>query len=336
MQPFSLYMNEWLYGKGGYYASMPTIGKKGDFYTSVSTSMFFGGSIANYFIKTQEEGFLPENTTIVEIGAHGGYLLADIVQFIFTLRPSLLKSLKFAVIEPLEKIQKAQKEYFSKAFNNQIDIQIVSHINSLTCKDAFIVSNELFDAFPCEVIYEDKMLFLDNHKPHFKSMSKKIKNLATKYGIQKGEIALGYDDFVTSLDEHLARFELISFDYGDKFPRNDISLRVYKNHGVFPFFELTKLAGEDEKLKDFFAKSDITYDVNFQVLINCFEKKGIKLHNFTTQMVALTDFGIIDLLETLRQNVSEKAYLKEAEKVKRLILPNFLGERFKMISFQKG
>ena len=43
---FSKYMNEWLYDKDGYYASFRAIGKGGDFYTAVSSSMFFGGSIA--------------------------------------------------------------------------------------------------------------------------------------------------------------------------------------------------------------------------------------------------------------------------------------------------
>ncbi|MBD3807489.1 MAG: hypothetical protein IE880_02080, partial [Epsilonproteobacteria bacterium] len=48
---FSEYMNEWLYGHDGYYNSFKTIGKEGDFYTAVSSSRFFGASIANYFLK---------------------------------------------------------------------------------------------------------------------------------------------------------------------------------------------------------------------------------------------------------------------------------------------
>lgn len=336
MKPFSLYMYEWLYAKNGYYASMPDIGKSGDFYTSVSTSIFFGGSIANYLIKVIDEGFLPKKTTIIEIGAHKGYLLADIIQFIFTLRPKLLESLEFVVIEPLEKIQIAQKEYFKQAFGGKVEVEVVSSIDLLTCKSAFVVSNELFDAFCCEVIHEDTMLYIDKHKPVFKPMTKQIKQLAQKYDIQKGEIALGYDDFASSLDRNIEKFECVSFDYGDKMPRNDISLRVYKNHEVFAFFELTKMAGKDEQLEQFFAKSDITYDVCFDMLIEAFEEKNIKLHGLKTQMVALNDFGIIELLEILQEKVSQKAYAKEVEKVKQLILPSFLGERFKMISFRKG
>ena len=42
---FSSYFNNWLYGDDGYYSNYKTIGKEGDFYTAVSSSKFFGGTI---------------------------------------------------------------------------------------------------------------------------------------------------------------------------------------------------------------------------------------------------------------------------------------------------
>ena len=52
-------------------------------------------------------------------------------------------------------------------------------------------------------------------------------------------------------------------------------------------------------------------------------------------MVALVDMGILDLLQMLKDNVEEKIYNQELERAKMLIMPNFLGERFKMIRFRK-
>ena len=92
MTKFSDYFEQWLYKEDGYYAKYKTIGKEGDFFTAVSTSKFFGGSIAKKLIQTIEEGFLPNDTTILEVGAHHGYLSADIIQFIYTADPSLLPS----------------------------------------------------------------------------------------------------------------------------------------------------------------------------------------------------------------------------------------------------
>jgi SAM-dependent MidA family methyltransferase len=51
-------------------------------------------------------------------------------------------------------------------------------------------------------------------------------------------------------------------------------------------------------------------------------------------MVALVDMGLLELLEMLQKNADEKIYKQELEKAKMLILPNFLGERFKMIRFR--
>ncbi|WP_369805688.1 SAM-dependent methyltransferase [Sulfurospirillum diekertiae] len=113
---FSAYMQEWLYGNEGYYRNVRTIGKEGDFYTAVSTSMFFGGSIAKRLISTIESGFLTSSCTVVEIGAHKGYLLADMIQFIYTLNPELLQTLTFVIVEPFSANQAMQKNYFEEGF----------------------------------------------------------------------------------------------------------------------------------------------------------------------------------------------------------------------------
>jgi SAM-dependent MidA family methyltransferase len=56
---------------------------------------------------------------------------------------------------------------------------------------------------------------------------------------------------------------------------------------------------------------------------------------YKTQMSALINMGIMELLEILQKNVDEKVYEQELQKVKMLIMPQFLGERFKMIRFRK-
>ena len=67
---FSEYMSDWLYGESGYYKIFRDIGKGGDFYTAVSTSPFFGASIANYLFKKIESQELNRDTLLVEIGGH--------------------------------------------------------------------------------------------------------------------------------------------------------------------------------------------------------------------------------------------------------------------------
>lgn len=333
-------MQEWLYGNVGYYTKERTIGKEGDFYTAVSTSMFFGGSIAKRLISTIESGFLSPTCSVVEIGAHKGYLLADMIQFIYTLKPELLQTLTFVIVEPFEANQRMQKAYFEEAFGDAIALFYVKSLDEFQCEEAFFVANEIFDAFSCEVINDEQMLFIEKGKAFFDAMDDETRKKADDYGIKKGELCLGYEPFAETMSQCCKRFEFVTFDYGDKEARGDFSLRVYANHQVYPFFALTDLV--EEKLREtcelsaLYARSDITYDVNFSHLFKAFEKSGITVYDYSTQVKALVDFGLVELLELFAKNVSEKQYETEMNKVKILIDPSFMGERFKMACFRKG
>lgn len=326
---FNDYFADWLYAEDGYYANYKAIGKDGDFYTSVSTSKFFGGTIANHFVRRIESGELPEDTLIVEVGAHKGYLLADFIQFVYTLKPELLETLRFAIIERFDALQQTQKEYLAQSFGDAVEITHYKDLSELKADNAFIIANEIFDAFPCTLVYKGQEAVVTDHAIEWSDeVEPYTKTIMERYNIEKGEIGLGYEDFAKVMGESFKRCEFVTFDYGDILPRNDFSARVYKRHEVFPLFEAD--------LKSLYKNSDITYDVHFQHLIDAFESQGFTKEKYATQMVALNDFGITELLEILESKVSYDQYLKEVGKVKTLLNPAFLGERFKMVNFVKG
>lgn len=91
-KPFSRYMHEWLYGEDGYYTHHRIIGKEGDFYTAVSTSMFFGGSIA---CNADTISGLSPTCSCRGSDAHKGYLWPTSFNCLCTLKPSLLETLSF-------------------------------------------------------------------------------------------------------------------------------------------------------------------------------------------------------------------------------------------------
>ncbi len=331
---FNNYFNEWLYGKDGYYSKYHSIGKDGDFYTSVSTSKFFGGAIANKIIKTIKSGFLSKDTAIVEIGAHHGYLLADIIEFINTLEPKLIETLNFAIVERFENLQIQQQNYFKKEFGEAITIKHYDDISKLKLQEAFIVANEIFDAFPIDLVYTSNNIlqsaFVDNHNIKFQTCkSEYLKRICNKYNISKGEVAIGYEEFAKNLATNITKFEFLTFDYGEKYPRNEFSIRVYCKHNVYPLFE------ENLQLEKLFKNSDITYDVNFAHLIDSFKEANIQNETYTTQSKVLVEFGIIDLLEILKNNCDENIYLREVQKVKILLEPTGMGDRFKVALFKK-
>ena len=334
--PFNQYFKAWLYGENGYYSTYKNIGKSGDFYTAVSTSKFFGGAIGKRVVDIIEEGFLEESTNIVEIGAHHGYLLADMIQFIYTLKPQLIKTLNFIIIEKHSLIQEEQKAYFKKCFGSNIKLTHYKDLTELKIESAFIIANEIFDSFPCDLVYTtqnnqlQKAVVKNNTISFINNDEQFLKNHCDKYQIKKGEVARGYENFAIDLSKNIKKFEFITFDYGEKYPRNDFSCRIYEKHKVFPIFD------KNLNLEKLYKNSDITYDVNFQHLIDSFKKLGITQIQYQTQLKALVSFGITELLEMLKENVSEKIYLNEVNKVKTLLNPTGMGDRFKMVSFRKN
>jgi SAM-dependent MidA family methyltransferase len=335
MIKFSDYFNDWLYGQDAYYSNYKQIGKDGDFFTSVSTSPFFGGSIAKKIIDSIESGFLPNNTTILEIGAHHGYLLADIIQFIYTLKPTLLETLNFAIVERFSNLQEQQKKYLNDSFGDVIKLKHYNDINEVKLQNAYVLANEIFDAFACELVYTNKentlqQAFVSNNKIEFiDCIEEDIINHCKKYSITKGEVALSYKDFVKTLCENIDTFEFLTFDYGDRYPRNDFSTRVYEKHNVYPIFE------DNLPLEKLFKNSDITYDVHFNYLSDCFKENGITQIKFNTQLKSLVEFGILDLLEILKANVNENEYLRQTQNVKVLLEPTGMGDRFKTLNIRK-
>ena len=327
---FSEYMSEWLYGEDGYYATYKNIGKSGDFYTAVSTSKFFGGTIAKHIISLVDEGFLDEDGVVCEIGAHHGYFLADVCEFIYTLRPKLLSSLQFVIIERFDDLQEHQKNYFTDSFGDVVSLKQYKSLSELRCDNAFFIANEIFDAFPCELYFKGDTARVDGHTVTFDVQNEWVKEKAQKYFKDRGEIAVGYEEFAQEMAASAKTFEFMTFDYGEMQARPDFSLRVYTKHEVIPFFD------ENIKKEELFAKSDITYDVTFAHVKDAYEEAGVAFVELKAQMSALIDMGILELLEMLKEKVDDKIYKQELEKVKMLILPDFLGERFKMLKFRKN
>jgi SAM-dependent MidA family methyltransferase len=333
-QKFSEYFNSWLYGKDGYYTNYKQIGKQGDFYTSVSSSSFFGGSIAKRIVDKINSDELPNNTTILEIGAHHGYLLADIIQFIYTLKPELLSTLTFAIIERFDSLKQKQKEYLQQSFGEAIKLVHYDDISKVKLPHAFLVANEIFDAFPCELVFTKndqlQLAYVQDHKIDFKKCEdKNIIEHCKKYKITKGEIGIGYKEFANTICTNIKKFEFVTFDYGDNYPRNDFSTRIYAKHEVFPIFE------KNLELSSLYANSDITYDVNFKYLEDIFKELNVELVEYKTQMTALVDFGIIELLELLKEKADENTYLRESQKAKLLLEPTGMGDRFKALIIRK-
>ncbi|ELV6764692.1 SAM-dependent methyltransferase [Campylobacter jejuni] len=314
---FSDFFHAWLHES--YYKNAVNIGKNGDFFTAVSVGNLFGTLLAKHFLNLIDKKILQLPLELVEIGANEGYLSRDFLAALLELRPEIFSQISFFVIEPHEKLKNLQKK--------TLEGVEFTHKNSLKeChfKNAFFFCNELFDSFACELIDHDKMVFVENFKLIFKNMDKNLITKCKTLNLTKGELSLELENFFKDLDQACERFIFAGFDYGT-FNAQNFSLRIYQKHEVFSPFEVS--------LKDFFGKSDLTYNVNFTHLQKLIKEYDFKPLTFKKQSLALMDFGFEDLLEyTKNKNIKTyESFLSQAK----ILFFNF-DEKFHFFEFQKN
>ncbi|ECP8537191.1 TPA: SAM-dependent methyltransferase [Campylobacter jejuni subsp. jejuni] len=314
---FSDFFHAWLHES--YYKNAVSIGKNGDFFTAVSIGNLFGTLLAKHFLNLIDKKILQLPLELVEIGANEGYLSRDFLAALLELRPEIFSQISFFVIEPHEKLRTLQKK--------TLEGVEFTHKNSLKeChfKNAFFFCNELFDSFACEFIDHDKMAFVENFKLIFKNMDENLITKCKALNLKKGELSLELENFFKDLNQTCERFIFAGFDYGTLNPQS-FSLRIYQKHEVFSPFEVS--------LKDFFGKSDLTYNVNFTHLQKLIKEYDFKPLAFKKQSLALMDFGFEDLLEYTK-NKNIKTYENFLSQAKILFF-NF-DEKFHFFEFQKN
>jgi len=151
---FARFMELALYAPGlGFYEHRgKAIGRKGDFFTSVSVGPLFGELLA-----CQIAGWLGKRAfsrpVIVEAGAHDGRLAHDILTALKIAGPRLQAQLQYWVIEPSAERQRWQRETL-QAFQAHLRwFQSWTELSSF-CDNAghrltgVILANELLDALP--------------------------------------------------------------------------------------------------------------------------------------------------------------------------------------------
>src|SRR5882757_7819627 len=107
--PFTRFMELALYcPEYGYYEQQKdTIGRGGDFITSVSTGELFGQLLAFQFASWLDETRIADGgALIIEAGAHDGKLACDILKWLQNNRADLFAQLEYRIIDPSPARQK--------------------------------------------------------------------------------------------------------------------------------------------------------------------------------------------------------------------------------------
>lgn len=141
----------------GYYErDRAVVGRRGDFYTSVSVGELFGQLLAFQFAewltelgtRNAERGMADAPLQIVEAGAHDGQLAEDILLWLQKRRPDLWLRCEYWILDPSPRRQEWQRGRLSmfaprvRWFANWGEIQAAGGVTGV------IFANELLDAFP--------------------------------------------------------------------------------------------------------------------------------------------------------------------------------------------
>ena len=323
---FSDYMEFILFDKeAGLYENHEILGKKGHFITSPLVSKHFSQCIAKHYIK--ESAF----DTIIDLGGGDACLACDLL---FYLRDRKELPKKYIFFEKSDYLIKKQKSIISeKSISTLVDVSWVSDLKDLP-SEAFIISNELFDCIPTDIImrvpegyqkaYINDNLKIDWKKLNFESDSSFIdlglpKNLPHNYIF---EYSHAQRDIINEISGVLHKACFLIFDYGYTSSelylkdRSSGTITCIKNH-VTDFNPLSDI-----------GMKDVSAFVNFTYLKNIFSKNNWDVVAFMNQANYLINFNILNDI-----NVSD---IDELNAVKKLIMPNHMGELFKVLIIKKN
>jgi SAM-dependent MidA family methyltransferase len=349
--PFARFMELALYHPAlGYYEKPGhSPGRRGDFYTSVSTGELFGQLLACQFAGwlEAEGGNQKSEVRIVEAGAHDGKLAADILDWLRIHRPKLFDQIEYGIIEPSDRRQEWQRETL-KGFSN---VRWFSRFDDSTIQrfNGIIFSNELLDAFPIHryawdagnkkwfewgvAVEGEKFIWARLENSELPSSiinlpSSLLAVLPDGYTIEASPAA---ETWWREAAGALARGKLLAIDYGltadEMFSptRTRGTLRAYFRHHVTD--DLLVNPGEQ----------DLTAHVNFSAIQNAGEHAGLTTEFFGSQAKFLVDIlATAEKNKTFGELVASKRSeggwnAKQTRQFQTLTHPEHLGRAFRVL-----
>jgi SAM-dependent MidA family methyltransferase len=344
--PFARFMELALYcpDYGYYQTKKDNPGRRGDFFTSVSTGELFGELLAFQFAEwlESEAGSQKSEVRVVEAGAHDGTLAKDILNWLQLARPGLFNRIQYCIVEPSARRRIWQREKLEK-FATQVqwfaDLQAFSLVTRHSPLPGVIFSNELLDAMPVHRFGWDaaaKKWFewgvaLEGEKfawakipdsqlriPNSELPSALRAVLPDGYTV---EISPAAENWWREAANVLEQGRLLTIDYGltaDELfspsrPRG--TLRAYFRHHVAE--DILANVGEQ----------DLTAHVNFSAIQAAGESAGLMTESFSTQAQFLT--------RILDEAVKDKSFggwtASRTRQFQTLTHPEHLGRAFRVL-----
>lgn len=319
----------------GYYTSQkPKIGGFGDYFTASELDPIFGQLLAKQFVEIYQSYFVGKKIDIVEIGSGKGYLLHDIIKTINENYPEIFPYINFFSVEKSEYHRQLQQEIL-KDFQN---IKFLDDMSSLPEIQGIIYSNELFDAIPTHMVRKknqelwevyitvdenNEVIEIDKEPSQEILSYLKELNINIPDGITT-EINIDAAKMIQEIGKKLIKGFVFTIDYG--YPSAEL-YKPYRSRGTLICYHKHTY---NENYYQNIGLQDITSHVNFSALAHYGKKEGLDTVGFTDQAHFLINLGLAEELNRLYEAGDYKSY-ERANRLKTLVLPKGMGEKFKIL-----
>ena len=325
----------------GYYSSEAPFGTAGDYYTSPAVHPAFGALLSVQLFVMWQRLAMPDDFTVVELGAGAGLLAQDIVAYAESLSADFAGSLRYVCVD---RYSPTQADPAEDATTSNLEWLLADELPLRGVVGCFI-SNELLDAFPVHrfqiadgaplesyVALDDKDEFAEVlDKPSDPRLAERIGGLNfTLADGHRGEVCLRVRPWVAEVSRALRQGFVMTIDYG--YTAREL-YSPSRSHGTLQtYFRHTE--GSSPYLR--VGRQDITAHVDFSLLQAEGALEGLNALEFTTQGRFLTDMGIGEMMLRLRE-LSLSQYDSNANimALRELVKPDGLGA-FKVLIQEKG
>jgi len=325
-----------LYQPGlGYYQREEVFGEQGDFTTSTAMGKWLALGFVESIKKSWEALGKPQNWTLIEQGGGTGILLTNVLT---TLQDIGLTPSHVFAVETSDSLRNRQQQLYEA---HHLDVHQVSTLDDITpVETAIYFSNELPDAFPVRsFIWQGKSLIergvgWDGQAFIWQNLSEIN---ASAHQIPESIQQLWPEDYISEFNPHLLAWQQSL----SKLFQRGVVLTVDYGYSQKEYYRPQRIGGTlmghhkhqavDDVLKLSPGVCDITAHVDFSALKSIGESLGLTAYAYTTQGAWLAQADMVQQrIQALAENPTNDT-IAEMTFAKRLMLPNGMGESFKIL-----
>jgi SAM-dependent MidA family methyltransferase len=331
--PFRDFMAAALYHpEHGYYTSgRATIGRHGDFITSVSVGRLFGTLLARQFIEMWDRMERPATFSLIEQGAHDGTLMEDVLLGLRSISPECSSAARPTIIEPAAVWREKQR-----ARLKDWPVEWADSVETLAPFTGIHFSNELLDAFPVHLVRRGADAWFELHVEwkdnRFTFVDRPVVNAELRARLAQiaaptgylTEVCLEATWWMKTLAQKLTRGYVLAIDYG--FAHTDY-YRPERTTGT-----LEALAAHRRE-SDPLARPgdvDLTAHVDFTALAEAARQTGLQIEGFTDQHHFMVGLAAQHFPDGVQPSASDMRAFQT------LAHPTMLGRSFKAFASSRS